>query len=171
VGRVFTRRAEALGYKNKTLSGTGLPGAASLLQKIIDHESDTPGCLAILQAVLLGKAGFIDSGYLESYLPADYGHNLAEIWSQQKYEDAMLHTDWELFKIRPGNHPVVRILALSQLLIRFRQKGLAAALLDIVRQTKAEKCQSALESALMVDVEGTASNRHFLAVRSSRNLC
>jgi len=65
--------AEALGYaKNKTpFLELAYRAPLSLLQKIIDHQSDTPSCLAILQAVLLGKAGFLDSGYLESYLPAD----------------------------------------------------------------------------------------------------
>ena len=58
--------------------------------------------------------------------------------------------DWHFFKVRPGNHPVRRIAAMSHLLLRYRQKGLLAGLEDRLKEVTADSGVRSLEQALLV---------------------
>ena len=62
--------------------------------------------------------------------------------------------DWELFKVRPGNLPMRRIIALSHLLYRFREPGWLQTLLDLVRKVPLKRAPEDLETAFIVKVEG-----------------
>lgn len=59
--------------------------------------------------------------------------------------------DWELYKVRPGNSPLRRILALSHLIYRFRQRGWLDTLLEMVRETPIERGARELELAFTVN--------------------
>ena len=58
--------------------------------------------------------------------------------------------DWELYKVRPDNSPLRRIMALSHLLYRYRTSGWLTGLMSIIHRTPVKSAHKHLEPALMV---------------------
>jgi hypothetical protein len=81
-----------------------------------------PGRLPLLRALLLGGAGFLDQ---ES--PPVSGADdlpLVEAWREAGLEVVVEPDAWRLFRIRPGNHPRLRLLGAAALLDRWWAPGL-----------------------------------------------
>lgn len=147
---------EALGYSQNQAPfrelGCKLP--LHLMEKIIGQRYAGDGYLVRLQALLLGKAGLLPSQRLLSESGGEYVSKLEGLWTGLSQTAALYRDNWELFKVRPGNYPVRRIIALSYLISRFRQKGCFQSLLDLVRKAALTRAQSEFESALLVKAEG-----------------
>jgi hypothetical protein len=109
-----------------------------------------------LQAFLLGQAGFLPSQRpVLGRSPADaYLKKLEKYWSVFPGAGVMDYHQWELFKVRPGNHPIRRIIALSYLLHRYQETGLPDYLLKMIRDKPSRMSPASLEAALVVAVEG-----------------
>jgi hypothetical protein len=76
-----------------------------------------------IQACLLGSAGLLPSQRGIS-LPGDgYQQDLERAWQDLGPLPAMCASQWEMYKVRPGNFPVRRLVALSQLVSRFGRLG------------------------------------------------
>ena len=96
----------------------------------------------------MGAAGLLPSQRTEDY-PANDAMDSWEIklengWFKSKQSRRMSANDWHFFKVRPSNHPVRRIAAMSHLLRRYRQKGLLAGLEEKFKEA------NPLEAALTV---------------------
>ena len=81
-----------------------------------------PRRLALLQALLLGSAGFLDQE--SPTVSGAEDHFLAEAWRDAGLEVVVDPATWRLFRIRPGNHPRLRLLGAAALLNRWWQPGL-----------------------------------------------
>jgi hypothetical protein len=75
------------------------------------------------QAYLLGTAGLLPSQRSVNNTNENYVQELERVWGSYKTAQAMSYKEWDFFKVRPGNHPVRRIIALSKILARFRKYG------------------------------------------------
>ena len=102
---------------------------------------------------MLGMAGLLPS---QRAVAAEYTadarvEKLESIWAACGETAAMSAADWHFFKVRPGNHPVRRLAAMSYLLLRYRQEGLLAGLKSILLKTATDKAGHALEESLLVN--------------------
>ncbi|MGD0781007.1 MAG: DUF2851 family protein [Dehalococcoidales bacterium] len=145
----------ALGYsKNKE-------AMAELASRLLLQELEAPLIavpdseqLAWCQSWLMGMAGLLPSQRL-GYKPLsicieDWEEKLEKIWAEGGMRACLSIKDWHSYKVRPGNHPVRRIAAMSYLLLRYRQKGLLSGLEDRLKEVKADSGAHFLEQALLV---------------------
>jgi hypothetical protein len=147
---------EALGYVKNQDPFLKLSRAAplKLLEKMIHEQSSDSGLLLKVQSFLLGKAALLPSQRSLDYSGEDYISSLERAWLGFSQPASLSLDDWQLFKVRPGNYPVRRIVALSYLIFRFREKGWFQSLLDLVHQLTVNQTQTRFESALMVTDRG-----------------
>ena len=105
---LFEGVMEALGYVKNRQPFLELARRLPLkiLESVARSRVSDKTCLAHLQALLLGSAGF---------LPRRRGHPIIEPMPPQS---------WYQFKVRPQNSPARRLLAMSHLLVRYRKRGL-----------------------------------------------
>ena len=66
----------------------------------------------------------------------------------------MVVDHWHFFKVRPGNHPTRRLVAMSYLLFRYRKRGILPGLLDSICQDGTCPEYRPLEEALYVPATG-----------------
>jgi hypothetical protein len=149
---------EALGYSKNKLPFLELARRVPLrfLEDLMRREPRRGDQLLRLESVLMGQAGFLPSerpGFGQKPGCA-YVDRLERIWSEFSASNALNFRDWELFKVRPGNHPVRRLAAAARLLQRFRSPGWLPSLVDLVRTGPPEKSAPVLEKALTVVDEG-----------------
>ena len=112
---------EALGYSQNSKPLRELAQRVPFSE--FDHKSEHE-----TQAILFGVAGLLPS-QLEKTLPAIETENpyivaLEKLWEVSelaKRTERMVASKWQFGRIRPNNHPVRRIVAMSQLI--FRCKG------------------------------------------------
>jgi hypothetical protein len=113
--------------------------------------------LARQQALLVGMAGLLpsqrSSRYSAAMLDDEWVDKLEVLWSSSHERSAMSEDDWHLFKVRPGNLPVRRIVSMSYLLLRYREKGIFE-LVRSPRQETAEAGYGRLAKALQVAADG-----------------
>jgi hypothetical protein len=153
---LYQGMAEALGYTKNKIPFRELSRRVPLtrLSGLLDMGRPAEACLLDLQSLLLGCAGLLPSQRGLQALDIEYVLRLERRWASGVQPDAMSVSDWELFKVRPGNYPVGRIISLSHWLCRYRPQGFFPALVDLVRQVPAERLYIDLESALLVAAEG-----------------
>jgi hypothetical protein len=146
----------ALGYsKNKhpfleLAHRLPLPTLESTAQ---DDISDAE-CCARQQALLLGAAGLLPSqrqnSHLESELDNKWTDKLERLWASSHHTGAMSHKAWHLFKVRPNNSPVRRLVAMSYLLTRYREMGILEELVRLVKEASVSRGYRRLEKGLLV---------------------
>jgi len=119
---------EALGYDKNKLN---LLKIAQLipLREIRDWYRE--GMTAVeLIAVLCCSTGILKrSGKI---LDPALVSSLEQSYEQQKFHARQLDIDWQLFRIRPSNHPVFRLVSFGALLYRSLQSSLLKFFLDLV---------------------------------------
>jgi hypothetical protein len=108
-------------------------------------------CLAGYQALLLGMAGLL---YVKDDLVDAWIGRLEKTWAAYGETATMSGSEWNSFKVRPGNLPRRRIAAMSYLLLRYRDKGLLAGLVDEFKKASSETGRGGLERLLLVSAEG-----------------
>lgn len=171
---LFEGIAEALGYSKNKAAFKALACSLPLseLEIIVRSAQTQEDALLQLQAALMGQAGLLPLQRLQGYQPDDYIKIIADIWSASPRSASLSARDWELFKVRPGNHPLLRIAALSHLLYNWREKGFLDTLLDIVRGAPGERAHNHLESAFLVKSGGYWEDHYdFGCIRSKRISC
>ncbi len=163
----------ALGYSKNKLpflelaSRLPLPLLESTTQdKISDEE-----CLTRQQALLLGTAGLLPSQrpnwHQGNELDDDWVDRLERLWASYCQPKAMPSDDWCLFKVRPNNFPVRRIVAMSYLILRYKGKGILEGVVNMVKEIAVSKDHYRLEEGLLVTTNGYWAN-HFDFGSSSR---
>ncbi len=126
--------------------------------RILDEE-----CLVLWQALLLGTAGLLpllQDRYLGDRLDDRWLDELEKIWASFHSTKTMSSDCWRIFKVRPNNSPVRRLLGMSYLLLRFRGKGLFGGLVSLVKEVPVGQGYHALERGLLVTSDGCWV-RHF----------
>lgn len=108
-----------------------------------------------LQALMLGTAGLLPS---QRHLPGtpglarEYVGKLEGRWAAYGQKPQMKFDDWRYYKVRPGNIPIRRIVAMSYLLTRYRGRGLLYGWQDILGKSGGNG--HLLEGALCVPADG-----------------
>jgi hypothetical protein len=171
---LFQGISEALGYSKNKLPFRTLAGCSPLskLEEIVRAWRTKEDILLQLQAALLGQAGLMPSQRFLVFTPDDYSKQIEAAWSSCLQSASLAIRDWELFKVRPGNHPVLRIAALSHLLYSWRWKGCLETLLDMVRGAPLQRANFYLESAFQVSAGGYWEDHFdFGSLRSKKYSC
>jgi hypothetical protein len=114
------------------------------------RDGNRENSLRVLQAALLGTAGLLPSQRGLSSCEDRYVRELEGIWKAMPGKPVMSGGEWELFRVRPGNSPIRRIMALSYLILRFQPKGWNQSLEELALQVQSGQGFTVLESALMV---------------------
>jgi len=165
---------EALGYaKNK-------PPMLKLARKVPLHRLQSltrggtpePECLARLQALLLGTAGLLPSQRRDrhrEYNGDRWVDQLEGLWAASGYAQAMSEDEWHLFKVRPNNFPLRRIAAMSYLVLRYRQRGIVAEVVDMIKQTPVSQGYLRLETGFRVTADGYWASHFDFGLKSKSN--
>jgi len=146
----------ALGYSKNKLPFLELAGRLplqileSLTQGKISHEE----CLAQQQALLLGTAGLLPSQRLnwhqKNKIDDQWIEKLEKRWVSSHQTEVMSENDWQLFKVRPNNFPVRRIVAMSYLTLRHREKGIFEEVVNKINETAVSTGHHELEKMLTI---------------------
>ncbi|MFC1933092.1 DUF2851 family protein [Chloroflexota bacterium] len=146
----------ALGYSKNKLPMLKLARRLPLqiLESMTQGKISDEECLARQQAVLLGTAGLLPSQCQdrcrENRLEDKWIDKLERLWTSSHRIKAMSHNAWHLFKVRPNNSPVRRLVAMSYLILRYREKGILEELVSLVKEAPVSQGYHRLEKALLV---------------------
>lgn len=112
-----------------------------------------------LRAVYLGSAGLLPSGDDDEYV-----NGLTALWRKHELSMPPLESGyyaWRRAGVRPANRPERRLAAAATLVVRDREKGIAAAWIERIRKVGTEKNAPKLcVEALMVPAEGFWAERY-----------
>lgn len=85
-------------------------------------------------SLLIGSSGLLPKS--RNRLSAELYAELLSTYESQRYYARKLDIDWQLFRIRPGNHPVFRLILLSEFLYNCLPDGLLNYFLNTVEVSK-----------------------------------
>ena len=156
----------ALGYSKNNLPFLELARRLPLqvLESVTQGEVSDEEYLARRQALLLGTAGLLPSQRPnpcpEDKLGARWIDKLERLWTSLGHTEVMSADDWHLFKVRPSNSPIRRIVAMSYLILRYREMGIVDGVVNMVKELSLSQGHSRLEKELMVTTDGYGAT-HF----------
>jgi hypothetical protein len=151
---------EALGYSKNKLPFLELARRLPIhiLESIGKRATSDRECLIQHQALLLGIAGLLPTQYQKIYrrngINDRWLEKLVQLWASLPYTKTMSFSDWNLFKVRPNNSPVRRLVAMSYLLLRYREKGLLKGLVHLIEDVPENGGYRNLEEGLHVTIGG-----------------
>jgi hypothetical protein len=156
---LYSRIAEALGYKNNRLPFLQLAGLLPMdaLRAAVPPEADAPEKSTILEAAFFTVGGLIECGDGADCDPETvaYCTSLHDAWVEYcgNLDAAGLARDqWSLSGARPVNYPTRRLAALAKLCSQHLHSGLFRHFLHLAHATQPEGRQrddTALRAALM----------------------
>lgn len=119
---------EAMGYdKNKTAM---LSLAQEIpLAKLLSWQNEGLPALDTL-AIFAISSGLLPKS--SKLVPASLADILNQAWETQNRFSVMLDINWQLFRIRPANHPIFRMLALIPMLSAYGTEGLMTSFLRLL---------------------------------------
>jgi len=153
----FQAFLEALGYaQNKSAfrQFARLVPLATLENFVRQLPVEEKAALNLLHAFLLGRAGLLFAACAERQLPTSRLTELQRIWNASGQQPALCSRDWVLCKVRPGNHPIRRLLALGHLILRYRERGLFGSLMVAIRSLPVSHTAASLEQLFTVNLAG-----------------
>ncbi len=150
---------EALGYAKNKLPFLELARRLPLrmLESMAQGKISNEDCLARQQALLLGTAGLLPSqrpDRLQHSQSDKWIGKLERLWVSMHLTEAMSANAWHLFKVRPNNLPVRRIVAMSYLILRYREQGIFEAMVNMVREASVKKAHDGLVEGLLIPTNG-----------------
>ena len=157
---------EALGYSKNKLPFFELARRLPIhiLESIGKRATSDRECLIQHQALLLGIAGLLPTQYQKIYrrngINDRWLEKLVQLWASLPYTKTMSFSDWNLFKVRPNNSPVRRLVAMSYLLLRYREKGLLPGLVHLIEDVPENGGYRNLEEGLQVTIDGYQTSHH-----------
>ncbi len=151
----------ALGYAKNKLPFIELARRLPLpvLESIVQGRISDEECLAQQQALLFGTAGLLPSQRQKGHHENKSGKSnklvreLERLWASSSHDGVMSSGDWHLFKVRPNNSPVRRVAAVSYLILRYREKGILAEVVNLVERAPVIR-DHRLEKGLVINVGG-----------------
>jgi hypothetical protein len=154
----------ALGYSKNKLPFLELARRLPLQKLMTQGKMSDEECLVQQQALLLGTAGLLPSQrshwHQKGELGGEWIDKLERLWGSSPQTEAMSPDDWHLFKVRPNNFPVRRIVAMSYLIVRYRQEGIFEGVIDMVKEAALSQSPCRLKKGLVVIASGYWAN-HF----------
>jgi len=146
----------ALGYSRNKLPFLELARRLPIqvLESVARGEISDEECLARGQALLLGTAGLLPSQHSENRSGGKWIDNLERLWASSGDTEVMSPSAWHLFKVRPNNSPIRRLLAVSYLILRYRDRGIFEELVNVVKEVPISRGYHGLEDALLVTASG-----------------
>jgi len=149
----------ALGYYKNRLPFQELAHRLpfQLLESMASGAISDEEYLARQQALMLGTAGLLPSqrhNWHRDELDDGWADRLEKLWTPFHPIEVMPPNSWYLFRVRPSNSPVRRLIAMSYLALRYREKGILEEVLNIVRETPLNKGHRGLEAALVINTNG-----------------
>ncbi len=150
----------ALGYSKNKLPFLELARRLPIriLESITQGKISDAECLAQQQALLLGTAGLLpsqrQSRYQENKLDDKWIDKLERLWASSLHTETMSSNAWHLFKVRPNNSPIRRLVAMSYLTLRYKRKGIFEELVNIAKEVPVSKGYHRLEKGLTVTTNG-----------------
>ena len=148
----------ALGYSKNKLPFLELARRLPLkiLESMAQDEVSDEEYLARQQALLLGTAGLLPSQRQNRHQPDkdEWMVKLERLWASAGHTETMSADAWHLLKVRPNNSPIRRLVAISHLIFRYRQEGIFAALVNLVKEIPGNKAHRRLEEGLLVTTLG-----------------
>ena len=147
--------ARALGYMSNMMP---LKKLAALLV-LNGLESCRNDDINVIQALILGTAGLLPyqrsgSHRLELIYQEQDITGLESIWRSLDRKYTMQEQEWCLYRVRPQNHPVRRLIALSLILERYRDKGLLNGLIELFTSSNMNMLNQVLLDGLEVSCNG-----------------
>ncbi len=149
----------ALGYnRNKyTLMELARQLPFWLLASVNASQASDTECLMKQQAPLLGTVGLLPSQRVgwggRGRDNDEWVDKLEKVWASSRQLETMSEDDWHLFKVRPSNLPARRIAAISYLLLRYREKGILAELINKIGKVPPDTGYNGLEKALRITAD------------------
>jgi hypothetical protein len=144
------------------------------LESVMSGKTSDAECLACQQALLLGTAGLLPSQRYHRYGTGksddEWLDKLEKVWASFRQTETMSEDDWHLFKVRPSNFPTRRIAAMSYLLLRYKEKGILAGLVNKLDEAPVDIGCHGLERALRVTTGGYWANHLDLGLPSRMSL-
>jgi len=150
----------ALGYSKNKLSFMELAHRLPLqiLELMTQDKISDEEYLARQQALLLGTAGLLPSQrchfHQKCELDDEWIDKLERLWATSRYTKAMSLNAWHLFKVRPSNFPVRRLVAMSYLIVRYRQQGILDGVVNMAKEAAFSQSPYRLEKGLVVTGSG-----------------
>ncbi len=151
---------EALGYSKNKLPFLELARRLPLqiLESMTQGEISDEECLARQQALLLGTAGLLPSQrshwHQKGELDGEWIDRLERLWASSCQTEAMSLSAWHLFKVRPSNFPVRRLVAMSYLIVGYRQDGIFDGIVNRLKEAALSQSPYRLEKGLVVTASG-----------------
>jgi len=150
----------ALGYSKNKLPFVEVARRLPLqtLESMTEGKMSDEEWLARQQALLLGTAGLLPSQrrhwHQKGELDGEWIDKLERLWASSYQTGAMSPNAWHLFKVRPNNFPVRRLVAMSYLIVRYRQQGIFDGVINTVEEAALSQSPSRLEKGLVVIASG-----------------
>jgi len=150
----------ALGYSKNKLPFLELARRLPLqiLESLTQGKISDEECLAQQQALLLGTAGLLPSQrpdwHQKNKIDNKWIEKLENLWVSSRQSQVMSENNWHLFKVRPNNFPLRRILAMSYLILRHREKGIFGEVVNKIRETTVSRGHHELEKMLLISTNG-----------------
>lgn len=154
----------ALGYSKNKLPFLELARRLPLqiLESMTEGEISDEECFARQQALLLGTAGLLPSQrqdrHQENRLDDKWMDKLERLWASSHHTEAMSPNAWHLFRVRPNNSPIRRLVAMNYLLLRYREQGILEGLVSLVKEAPVSRGDHRLEKGLLVIINGYWAN-------------
>ena len=144
----------ALGYSKNKIPMLKLAHRLPLqiLESMTQDKIPDEECLARQQALLLGTAGLLPSQRPNWHQEFDdrWIAKLEKLWASSPQTNTLPTNAWHLFKVRPNNFPVRRIVAMSYLILRYRKKGILAGIINMIKEAPLSEGHCRLEKGVLV---------------------
>jgi len=101
--------------------------------------------IRILESITRGKISDEDDKWIDK---------LERLWASSLHTETMSSNAWHLFKVRPNNSPIRRLVAMSYLTLRYKRKGIFEELVNIAKEVPVSKGYHRLEKGLTVTTNG-----------------
>ncbi len=150
----------ALGYSKNKLPFLELARRVPLqvLESLTQGKISDEECLAQQQALLLGTAGLLPSQrpnwHQKNKIDDKWIEKLEELWVSSRQMEVMSENNWRLFKVRPNNLPIRRIVAMSYLILQYREKGIFEEVINKIGEVPVSKGHHELEKMLQISSNG-----------------
>ncbi len=165
---------DSLGYSKNKLPMLELARRLPLriLASIAKSEKSDDEYVAQLQALLLGTAGLLPSqchSWCQERFDSHWIDKLERLWTAAHHTEAMSPEAWHMFRVRPSNSPVRRLVAMSYLLLRYRKEGILDGLVSLVKGVAVSHSQK-LTEGLMVTIDGDCATHSGFAFDKTKCL-
>jgi hypothetical protein len=174
--RLYQGIMEALGYSKNKLPFLKLARLVpiQILESIAEGKISSEECHTRQQALLLGAAGLLPSQcqdrHQENIIDDKWVDELERLWACSRFSKSMSRDEWHLFRVRPNNSPIRRIVAMSYLIFRYKERGIFDGIVDLIKGVSIHQRSDRMEMELLVITNDYwASHFDFGSANKTRN--